>query len=299
MSLKIAYIGNFTKMWDEEYIARGFEALGCEILRVPEMTRYTSMIDEIVNYKPDVVLFAKFNVGNPEIVMSALKKHKLLTVCWVWDLYWGYIREHYIKNKVMFQADIVITSDGGNDKRWKEAGIKHYTVRQGIRNEECYARKAKKTCEVLFVGSENPYNQRNSFLSRLEKDYGMSWVGKVDTNQCRGEQLNELYAKTKIVVGDSVYSPYYWSNRIVETLGRGGFLIHQEVEGLQEEYPQLVTYKRDDYEDLCAKIDYYLANNKEREQIVRKNVEHVRNHHLITHECKKVIDICKESLKTK
>lgn len=90
------------------------------------------------------------------------------------------------------------------------------------------------------------------------------------------------------MIGDSVYSPNYWSNRVVETLGRGGFLIHREVEGLSKEYPDLVTYEKDNYEDLKNKIKFYLLNYDKRYEIIQKNFDWVKNNYTIEHKIKEL-----------
>jgi spore maturation protein CgeB len=79
-----------------------------------------------------------------------------------------------------------------------------------------------------------------------------------------------LYNSAKIVIGDSVYSPQYWSNRIYETLGRGGFLIHPNVPGIEKEYEpwkEFIPYDYNDFTSLKEKIDYFLTKPKEREKI--------------------------------
>jgi len=286
--MRIVYIGNFDYMWDEEHVARCFEKLGHEVMRVPEKKPMGVIVPAILEFKPDFVLWAKLRVGRPSEIIRICKENNIKTVCWIWDLYFGYQREHQIKNNNMFKADLVFTSDDGHEEDWKEHGIAHKCIRQGIYDEEAVLLPTEeKEHDVVFVGSENPLNEDRT---KLFKDFDFKWFGKKDTNEVRGMRLNELYTKTKIVIGDSVYSPHYWSNRVVETLGRGGFLIHQEVEGLKEAYPHLVTYKRGDYKDLKEKIAYYLGNDKEREEIIKKNYEWVLDNHLCSLKCK---ELCK------
>ena len=54
----------------------------------------------------------------------------------------------------------------------------------------------------------------------------------------RNAQLNNLYANSKIAIGDSVCIGFnherYWSDRVFETIGRGGFIIHPYIKGLEE-----------------------------------------------------------------
>lgn len=285
--MRIAYIGNFDRMWDEEYIALSLESLGHTVGRIREFR--PRIVDDLIEFKPDVVLWAKFRVGYPDMVLKWCKDNNVRTVCWVWDLYWGYQREDFIRTKPMFRADLVFTSDGGHEQEWEDAGIKHKCIRQGIYEAECYREKGEIEYDVIFVGTYNPYNkERNEMMEKVEKDFNFHWFGRKDQNEIRGPKLNRLFGKTKVVIGDSVYSPHYWSNRVVETLGRGGFLIHQEVEGLKEAYPYLVTYKRGDYEDLNKKIKFYLRNSKKRELLIEQNLKWVKENHLCKHRCKEL-----------
>lgn len=290
--MKIAYIGKFRRLHDEEYIARSFETIGHEVIRIPENHIVPEMIDIIERHMPDIVLFAKLVVPNADVLLNYLKSKQIKTVSWTFDLYWDYQREERIQKLPGFKADYVFTTDDGHDEKWKLVGINHKCVRQGIYKEECILLPIqKREYELVFVGSDNPYNtERNHILKSLVGRYKLSWFGRNNSNELRGMDLNELYSKSAIIIGDSVYSPHYWSNRVVETLGRGGFLIHQEVEGLKEEYPYLVTYKRGDLDDLKEKIDYYLTHEDERLEIVRKNFEWVRNNYTCDKKCAKIIE---------
>lgn len=289
------FIGKFTKLHDEEYIARSFEQLGFDVIRVEQSTQQTVIHRHIITRKPDILLFTKWEyLGIIHDAMSRGKSWGMKSVCWLFDLYWGYEREFRIKKSSYFKADYVMTTDGGNDSKWKEAGINHRTVRQGIYDKECVLYPVKDPEGIVFVGSENPcYPERTEVMIKLRDDYpSFKWLGRIDTNAIRGTDLNRLYARTKIVVGDSVYSPYYWSNRVVETLGRGGFLIHRDVPGLKEEYPHLVTYDGT-YNDLKSKIDYYLYHEDERLELVRKNFEFVKKNYTMDKKCNELLEYVK------
>ena len=285
--MRILYIAKFRKMWDEEYIARSFEMLGHTVGRIDEGSKGRQILEDIKVFKPDVVLFAKFRQPHAEMIINECKKLKIKTVCWVFDLYFGYNRQYQLKTPA-FKADYVFTTDGGGHD-WTEYGINHGVVRQGIYKPECKLEKGDKIYDVLFVGSFNPYNkERNKMLDLVNADFSLKWIGKNNDNEIRGMKLNRLYAQAKIVVGDSVPSPHYWSNRVVETLGRGGFLIHVEVEGIKEAYPHLVTYKRGDYKDLKEKIEFYLTNDKEREKIIKLNHKWVLDNYTCDKQCEKL-----------
>ena len=100
----------------------------------------------------------------------------------------------------------------------------------------------------------------------------------------RNIELNQLYANSKVVVGDSLClnfnRPYYWSDRVYETIGRGGFIIHPFIEGMQEEFTDgenIVFYEYANFKQLKEKIDFYINNEEERERIRKNGFELVSN----------------------
>lgn len=290
-TFKIAIIGKFSNLHDEEYIARSFEMLGHEVIRINQLWGASLIHRKIVLSKPEILIFTKWQAD--ELGKDAIRRSKewgMKTVCWLFDLYWGYEREFRIKTASYFKADYVMTTDGGHEKEWQQAGVNHFLVRQGIYDKECLLLPIENPQGIVFVGSENAFNSpRNNIIKKIKEQYtDFHWHGRNDTNEVRGMTLNKLYSRTKIVIGDSVYSPYYWSNRVVETLGRGGFLIHREVEGLKEEYPDLVTYDGT-FIDLQKKIDYYLTHEDERQEIIKKNFELVRSKYTMDKKCQILI----------
>lgn len=288
--MKIALIGKFAHLHDEEYIARSFEQLGHEVLRVNDRNLPEVLRKNILNFGPDLIMMTKFSVPLSDHFFEFTQSQGFRTVSWNFDLYHGYPRTMGIDKTPGFKADVVCTTDGGHDEEWKKLGIIHHCIRQGIYKDECFLEEGTPS-GVIFVGSYNPLNtERNEQIRFVYKHYPeFMWYGKDNTNHIRGTKLNTLYGNTKVVIGDSVYSPHYWSNRVVETLGRGGFLIHQEVEGLKEEYPDLVTYKRGDFDDLKEKIDYYLEHENERREIIEKNFNLVKRKYTMDLKCNELL----------
>jgi hypothetical protein len=287
--MNLAIIGKFNKIHDEEYIAKSFEMLGHNVLRLDERLLTEQIVGLIEDFQPDLVIWTKLMVTEPVKLRQLLKKYK--TVCWVFDLYWNYPREYRLTTHPAFTADYIFTTDGGNDHRFKSVGLTHKCVRQGIYAPECFISTGEPKDTIIFVGSNNTFNsERQKCLKFIKDTYGskFKWYGKEDTDEVRGIELNELYANNKIVVGDSVYSPNYWSNRVVETLGRGGFLIHREVEGIKEEYPDLVTYSG--LRDLSNKIDYYLTHEEERLDIIKKNFDLVKSRYTMDKKCEELLN---------
>ena len=112
--------------------------------------------------------------------------------------------------------------------------------------------------------------------------------------EVRGDALNALYASVGVVVGDSLPSPLYWSNRLYETLGRGGFLIFTEIEGLNEEYEpykHFIPFKFYGFQSLGEKIEHFLKHPEEREKISNAAMEHTKKHHTLLNRCQQFLDI--------
>lgn len=296
--MRIYYIGNFTKIWHEECIAKSFEELGCEVIRRQE-NEWTpqALTKDILSERPDFVLFVKLKVaGNAGEQTKMIKdlKGEVLTVCWLFDPYIGYIREYSVAWQPYFKADRVFTTDGGVDEKWKEYGINHTLLRQGIYEPEAYMKPGEKKYDVIFVGSQNDqYPYRDEVIKFLKNNYDFHWFGRANSDAVRSHALNELYGQSKIAIDISVYKPSYWSNRFYETLGRGGFLISNMIGGLEEEFTpfkHLAVYTKGNFEQLKQVIDYYLEHDKEREAIRLAGFNHVKNNFTYKQRCQKLLE---------
>src|SRR5690606_15314764 len=117
----------------------------------------------------------------------------------------------------------------------------------------------------------------------------------------RGDALRDLYASVKVVVGDSCFAGdprgvRYCSDRIPETIGRGGFLVHPEVPGVTDGTlyttgQHLVTWPAGDWQRLRTEIDTALANPDRRRTIAAAGREHVLAHHTYEVRMRQLIDL--------
>ena len=229
------YYGNFSKFWSTEgYIADALERAGHTVMRIDRND--TTLVD------CDYVLFAK--LYREDIILKA-KEQGIPTICWVFDLYRGYRSS----NVPHFKADIVITTDGGDG---------YHTIRQGVHKPEKIMIRGKKIHDVVFVGMLRKHKVRREMVIRSR--------AKVVRNT-RGLDLNKLLGQTKIALGDSYPASNYWSNRVYEMTGRGGFLIHPKVEGLPNYIPQF------EYGKEREMIKYYLKHDKLREKLRKVQFE--------------------------
>lgn len=301
MKKTILYFGDFRESYStERYVAHALKELGYEVIAKQEGdfvigNNVENIVNEIKGLDPLLVLFSKgAPAGRAEMFIDGLKTAGIPTATWLFDLYFdlpGADRLRKLKMRIPpYNVETIFSTDGGHEKQWEELGIKHKVLRQGIHEPEAILYDLPKTRDVIFVGADAFYT-RAPMLEALKERYNFEWWGQ-NKNRIRGLPLNELYASSKVVVGDSQPSPKYWSNRVYETLGRGGFLLHPITEGLSEEFTDgvhMVFYERGNQKQLNALIDYYLKHDVEREKIRKSGFEHVKKNFTYKHRCIELI----------
>jgi len=297
--MQILYLGNFLKPWTTEtHIKASFESLGYKVIALQEGNVDNGIIFEAIEkYKPDFLLYTK--TGNKSYDWKGIKR-KVFTVSWTLDLFHNLERGSQLESHPFFHTHLVISPDGGHDKEFKQHKINHAYVKAGVYDKECYFGTpiAHYTYDIVFVGSYLMYHEewthRKALIDWLYKTYPRRFECFPKGYAIRGKELNDLYASAKIVVGDSLHSPHYWSDRIYETTGRGGFIIHPKVEGLDEEFEygtHIVGYNYWDFEGLKKKIDYYLENETERRQIQVAGHQFVKENCTYVKRCEEVIKL--------
>lgn len=279
--LKVVYVGKFSHHYStENYVTEALESLGVRVSKISYDTSYLHINRLLGSH--DMLLMGK--AGRPDLKKCLRKCRELSipSVCWQWDLYLGYRGHKAIPPH--FNADYLFTTDGGHSDRFKELGYNHHVLRQGIHEPEAYISTADELKhDVGFVGTVTNHPRRKLINWLMANHKDLSWPRNI-----RGHRLNSWLTTTRIVVGDSYPSSHYWSNRIYEILGRGGFLLHPHVDGLEEEFidgVHYVGYARDDWDDLQYKINYYLENDEQRERIRQQGHHHVKNHMTYRHRC--------------
>jgi hypothetical protein len=172
-----------------------------------------------------------------------------------------------------------------------KTSVKGHYLPAGVYDKECTYTPATPERDIIFVGSKSYHQEwpyRPKLINFLEQNYPdkFSLYGREGVKTVRGQELNELYASTKVVVGDTLCPnfnyPDYWSDRIYETLGRGGFLIHPYIKGLEKEFEDkkhVVFYEYNNWDQLEDLINYYLENDKEREKIRKAGHEFVKKNY--------------------
>ena len=187
-------------------------------------------------------------------------------------------------------ADAVITTSMNGEWGGKEKNI---CVRQGV-NWENWRVKSEKKIGIAFVGNMRMKERQDYLLTLADK------VGVIDCFSQDYEFLKNKFpllrmhpsidrigmrnvcAKTKILVGDKFLmrgdfiggAEWYWSNRVYQVMGSGGFFVTPYIKGLEKEFKNkehLVWAKS--FNDMVQEIKYYLEHDKEREEIANRGYD--------------------------
>lgn len=301
---RLAYISNTSCHHStEQHVMQSLISLGHSVIPIQENKYTPEEITNIIFDNPtDGVLYTR-TWGLPGRQMMALwdrcKRAGIPTISYHLDLYYGLARTDLnralclkgirsMAEDPFWKTEYCFTVDGDPEaqKYFESLGINHYFLRAGVFDKECYIAPREDKYEIIFVGSYNyhlEWNFRPQLIDWLYKVYGSRFTrfGNPAPDQpsaihVRNDELNKVYASSKIVIGDSLNpgfcKPYYSSDRIYETLGRGGFLIYPYIKGLDEEFDDqkhLIFYSHGNLNDLKEKIDYWVdpLRDEEREKI--------------------------------
>lgn len=303
--MKIAFLGNFrprTALGEpfstESHVSASYALLGHTVLRLQE--------DEV--QKADVPrLCEEFGTQlfhwtctwhtDPEggyAMLDGLRRLGIPSVGHTLDLFVGLNREPWLDTDPWFRCDWFFSADGGHQEVFAAKGINHVWMAPAVYGPECYLADPDPALEqdVIFVGSygyhpEHAY--RKQLIDWLKATYGSRFTHYDHSSGMRGHHLNQLYASAKVVIGDSCNVGFtqsrYWSDRVPETLGRGGALIHPWIEGMQGQFTpdDFQTYVFGDLQSLGAAIDW-LLNNPDRQTSLRgRGHRTVLSRHTYTH----------------
>lgn len=311
--MRIVFLGNFGVDYSSEtHHKKSLEALGHEVIPLQETQAGSELIlDEAMN--SDMFVWVHTHgwqtPGNMPMdkVLKFLKRANIPTVAYHLDLWLGLQREKDLMRDPVYQyVEYFFTVDKLMADWFNEnTEVKGRYLQAGVFDQECYIGDKKENVgnEVIFVGSKGyhpEWKYRPKLIEWLELTYGGDFTrygGDSNQGTTRGKALNDVYANSQVAVGDSLCIgfdyPYYWSDRVYETLGRGGFIIHPYIKGMEEHFEDgkhLVFYPFNDFSKLKELIDYYLEHNEEREKIRLAGHEHVKANHTYKNRWQHIID---------
>lgn len=304
--MKIAFIGNFeAEFSSENYYLKTFLSLGHEVITIQEnKCRISDIWPTSVKYE---MLFwvhtHGWDIGRDKgvttLLLKELKKLGIPTVGYHLDLWLGLQRERDLKSDPYWHIEHFFTVDKlMADYLNMETTTKGHFLPAGVPESECFLgtpNLKKYPHEIIFTGSKNyhpEHKYRGQLIDWLHRTYGdrFAHYGGGGKETIRGKELNNLYASAKIVIGDTLCKnftyPYYVSDRFFEVPGRGGFMIFPYITGTEEwlePNEEVVFYEFGDFSDLKNKIDHYLNDHKNREEIRLKGYERCKAEHTYMH----------------
>ena len=295
--MKIAFLGNFgADFSSESHHKKTLENLGHEVIALQEVETTGERVLEVAEASDALVWVHTHGWDTPGLrmaqVLSTLKDKGIPTLTYHLDLWFGLQRQRDMQSDDYWNIGHFFTVDK-KMADWfnEETSVKGHYMPAAVYDVECYWNPAPPERDLIFVGSrgyhpEWPY--RPQLIDWLGSNYGHRFThfGGDGAGVMRGADLNRLYASTKVAIGDTLCInfdyPYYFSDRVFETLGRGGFIIHPRIKGIEdifEDKKHLVLYDYGDFDQLKREIDFYLEADELREEIRKAGHEHVKKNH--------------------
>lgn len=299
--LRILYLPIYEPGWTiQKQQKKGLrEALGkagivyeVDYLGIPRETLQKELARVIDRFKPDMIL-SQIHAPEPLTVemLTALRTYypRAVWVNWNGD-YWP---DGLTSGKMLHllkHVDLQLVINGSVISAYQEHGIPAAYWQIGYEEPGDDLPEAE-AHEVVFLG--NAYHpERKRWMAQLRNcvdsialygdGWGMFGAGNTLYDFAAGKAI---YRAAKIALGDNQYLDAYGfvSNRLFQALAAGGcLLLHQTVPGLEE-----LTGLKDgvhyvswtDVDDLAAKVNYYLKDEKARAKIATAGTAYVRKHH--------------------
>lgn len=285
MTLTVSYIGNHVPPHSTENdVTKALRACGADVRQLQENGDRTWLDLPALVEGSDLLLWTRtWEMDHPTqwAALDAVKEMKIPRVGFHLDRWWGLDRETQIRAEPYFtHTDLTVTADGGHEDEWRSVGVRHLWFPPAVLGTSVGLAQPDPIewpNRIAFVGSFRRYHEewpwRLTMVNALRKRYGKGNTFGLYPNgpvAVRGAALSSLYATVDVVVGDSCLAGgvgRYWSDRVPETLGRGGILLHPKVDGLAERYDvkrgYLWLYEAGDVDSLFRTLDEALEMSPE------------------------------------
>lgn len=299
--MTIVFVGNFNVPYSSEnHHKKSLEALGHTVIALQERTvNARTILRKALN--ADLLIFIHTHGWTTpgmslDRVFAKLKQAGVPTMTYHLDLWLGLARESdlsadpFYKSIGHFFATDKLMADWFN----RNTEVKGHYLPAGVFHEDVYHtdEPTDKANDVIFVGSRGyhpEWKYRPMLIDWLRENYTTRFThvgGDGDTGTIREHELNKVYSNSKVAVGDTLCIgfkyPWYFSDRLFESVGRGGFTIFPYIEGVDDCFEvgkEIVTYEYGNFKQLKQLIDYYLEHDDEREKIRKAGMERVKRDH--------------------
>lgn len=300
--MRVVFLGNFDFPFStESHHAWTWEKMGHTVVRMQENRTSTNHVVDAC-HGADLFQYTHTHGWNTpgtfglEEMLHRIRKIGVKSFSYHLDLYWGLNtldkREDRIGQHPSWKVDYFFSTDGANQQKYLDRGVNHIYLPPGVVEYGCKKGQFQQVLasEIGFVGSVGyhpEYPFRTRMIEELRKMYGPQFRVY---GGFREDALNNVYASCKIVVGDHCMAgmPYYWSDRLPETCGRGGFLIYPRTEGMTI---PTATYEPQNMNSLYNQIAHYMNHPQEREMTREAAFQHVKANDTYTHRLATILKV--------
>ncbi len=302
--LHISFLGNFHNPESTENMVKWAleQGLGHEVEAIEEKTATLPMLQRIA-FSSDLFIWIRtpnwLHITDSKIFgfLMALRAKRIPSLFIHLDKFFSIPeREAGIGKLPFWKCEFVWTADGSRQDDFKARGVNHFWMRPAVSEEYCHPGRPREEykCDVGFVGARGYHSEypfRPKMISFLEETYGDRFK---HIEGVRGHLLNDVYASMTVCVGDCFQAgtPNYASDRLMETTGRYGLLLHPVVAGFDDiPCPQYIPQ---DLQSLKYQIDWWLNEPEQHRKAVRENcAKVVREKHTWTHRLSEILKVVK------
>jgi len=249
----------------------------------------------------DMLLWARTHGHNPRGDVAGMLRYiedtGTVTVALHLDLYWSVRRrEAQIGVDPWWSCQHVFTADGGA-RQWKARGVNHHWCPPAM-DQRFFGRGVFRhhyNHSAVFVGGFvqdiHGYHRR-SLMAWARRKYGGGFVQYGGRRGVWGPDLCDLYASAGVALGDSAPAPSYWSDRLPNTLGRGGLLAHPRTQGMEEQGftdDVMVPFERYDFRGLSKRLDSLSPTDRRR--MTDAALTLMEERHMWTHRLRMIAEV--------
>ncbi len=273
-----------------------------KILGRPEWLQQI-VISQIGIYKPEVIYIQD---------LSILTKNTLQTLKGCCKLLVGQIASVLPSMNILSNFDLILTSFPHYVDRLKKKGIKSEYIKIGFEKRMLdRIGNQKRIYDVSFIGSFSRYHMKSIkvFEEAAKKidihiwGHGLNYLSpnsplrKYYHGQAWGKEMYKILSQSKIVINRHIDAAENYANnmRLYETTGMGAMLITDNKKNLHELFhvgKEIESYNN--HSELVDKIEYYLKNEKEREQIAKAGQIRTINDHTYEKRMEELVKIIKK-----
>lgn len=261
--------------------------------------RFDNLLLQIIFYQPDIIYFHEIWFYSKEF-FEKLRFVKPDIIILGWDCAPGtFSRKFNLK-----YIDMIFTCAKIKENSFKEIGINSKSMGHFFDFEilDKLSSSSKKKYDVVFAGTIDSVNHRVEFLKQLiENGINLKIFSKTDdpflkkycSKPVYGKDYYNLLKNSKIIINSHAVKDIRFSGniRMYEATGLGCLLITDYKEDLNDKFEinkEIVSYKNID--EIYQKVDYYLKNSDELEDIAKKGQERTKKEYSYESFAKEIFD---------